>query len=64
MNKRKKVKYTEDVKSEHYCLRCGSYNVDVLSTKEVICKEKNCLAITKIDWDENTLNIKFEVKEK
>ncbi len=59
-----KVKYKENIKSNNFCLRCGTYNVKVLSTGERLCQEKNCLALTKVDFEDNTITTKFKVKEK
>ncbi len=61
--KLKKVKYTENVKSNDYCFRCGSYDVKVLSTGERVCQKSNCLTITKIDLENNKITTKFKVQE-
>ena len=31
---------------KNYCLKCGSYDVKVLSTGEILCQNKSCLAIS------------------
>jgi len=39
-----------------FCLKCGSYDIKELSTGEILCQNKNCMAITKD-------NIKLEEEE-
>lgn len=59
-----KVKYKENIKSDNYCLRCGSYDVKVTSDGTILCKNLGCLALTKIDLENNTITTKFKVQEK
>ena len=56
-----KIKIKKDFRS--HCLRCGSLDVDVLYDGWIVCKNTQCLALTKFDYETNTQETKFTVKE-
>jgi len=45
----KKYKEPFKLKEKPFCIRCGSYNVKVLSSGEIICQNKSCMSITQPD---------------
>ena len=50
------------LKLKEHCPRCGCLDIKKLSTGEIICKNKRCMAISKIDWKKNEINMTFKLK--
>ena len=60
MNKKKK----QNIVFKDYCYRCGSYDVKKLSTGELLCKNPKCGAISKYEWEENSITLKLKLDKK
>lgn len=42
--------------TKNFCPRCGYLNIEMLSTGEIICKNKHCLAISIIEKEKEVEN--------
>jgi len=47
---------------ENFCPRCGCLEVEVTSDGTILCKNPHCLAVSKMDYENNELTLKFKVK--